>query len=73
MSKGRLKFVERSRKETGKYYTIEKDTSLIELGIISYDVRWKSWVFRAFSHMFIFDSDCLKEITKFLDELHMKG
>ena len=69
MSKGRLKFVERGNKKIGKYYTIEKDTCMVELGLIIYDLRWKGWVFRAFSDMFIFDADCLDEITGFMRTL----
>ena len=69
ISKGRLKFTKRTDKELGVIYFVEKSTCIIELAMIYFDPRWKKWIFRATSEMFIFDAGCLEEITKFMRTL----
>jgi len=52
------------------YYVKNKDNE--DLGDIEYYKDWKCWIFEP-EISIIFSADCLREIVKFLDELHMKG
>lgn len=39
------------------------------LGLIFYNPRWKKYVFTQWSESIIFDSSCLNDIAKFMDNI----
>lgn len=57
----------------GKYLRTEQEfiinTRNVTLGSVGYDKRWKKWVFYPENDDLMFDSECLKDIAKYLDGL----